>query len=152
MNFKFAALQTVYMLALAGWVAGDLLIGALVLPAVFGGSPDRAQAGALASAILGRWGTVKAVCLALLAATSLVRYFAWEQGTVWIRARHAALLVMAATFAVGYFGLSPRIDALRPFLAAGDEGLRAEFGRLHGLAVANSMTGVVAGLVALFLS
>lgn len=154
MNLKFAAVQFFYLAALGSWVAGDLLIGALVLPEVFRGLPDRGQAGALASAILHRFALVKWACLAVTAAASALRYAAWEQPSPFIRARHAALAVLVLTFFIGFFVLTPRVEALRPLVAqaaAGDPA-RADFGRLHGLAMMNGLAGVVAGCAALFLS
>ena len=153
MNFKFAAVQSFYQLALLTWVAGDLLIGALVLPAVFGGLPDRIQAGALASTILARWQGIKWGCLLVLLVSSGIRCAAWEQPTVWIRARHVALAFLALTLVVETFLLSPRLQALRPLLAtAAAESVRPEFARLHQLSVATGLAGVGAGLIALFFS
>lgn len=153
MNFGFAAVQSLYSLALLTWISGDLLIGAMVLPAVFRGLPDRLQAGSVASTILARWAYVKWGCLAVLAATSVTRYAAWEQPTVWIRARHVALTFLALTLAVETFLIAPRLQAMRPLLATpAAEAIRPEFAKVHQYSVATGMAGVFAGLVALFFS
>ena len=152
-------LQFVYHLALAVIVGGGLVLGSVVAPALFR-TASRTEAGTLFAAALARWDGLAIFSVILVVLTSALKAGAFEVSDapeLRLVARWIALLLMsgAVIYASGWASPVARsirkqtrdFDDLPPSAAA-----RVEFAKLHRSSSAAMRIGVVAGLVALFLS
>lgn len=153
-------LRYLYVLALAAWVGGLLLAGAVVAPAVFAvvegasGAGGRVLAGQVFGEVLRRTHLVGYLCGGvMLAALTLHRLLGSRPVGVGVRASIAGAM-LAGTLVSGLV-VSPRVAALQRDAGgavaslAGDDPRRAEFFRWHGYS--NLLLAVVAagGLVLL---
>jgi len=138
---------------LAAWLGAAIYFGAVVARAAFAVLPSRALSGDLVGATLPSifvGGVVLAALAALLALPAPRRD--WYAGRfIWL----VASFLAAALCAVGQFVLSPRINVLRASLGAAldstplSDPSRAEFARLHLLAVGALGIAIVLAFVAL---
>jgi hypothetical protein len=139
----------VYFTTLAIWVGGIACFSFLVAPALFGTLPSN-TAGDAVGAIFPRYYAAGYVCGFVLLAVCALLYR--EAGTQrWWRVSTALFTVMLlATLYAGMVTL-PRTAALRPQIRAAEVApeVRAEFGRLHGIAMGLNVLVLVCGLTAI---
>lgn len=153
-------LQFLYHLVLAILVGGGLVIGSVVAPAVFRGISSRGEAGGLFGTVLARWDGLAIFCVVLVVATSVLKAGAYEvNGAPEQRliARWVALVVMAAAVVYSSGWANPVARSLRSQSRAWDElpessPLRREFAGLHRSSSRSMRIGIVAGLIAMYLS
>ncbi|MBI4481733.1 MAG: DUF4149 domain-containing protein [Acidobacteria bacterium] len=157
-NLGYAVVNFFYLLGLAVWVGGMLFVAVNAAPLVFRLAPSRAQAGAIAGAMLRRFdGMILASLSAVWIASALkVRY--WEgSGSGWMMARYSLLLVMTALALCSIFAVSPRVRKLREEVGSmeelpQDDPRRRRFESLHKTSVRLMGANLVLGLIVLFLS
>ncbi|MEO8379919.1 MAG: DUF4149 domain-containing protein [Acidobacteriota bacterium] len=153
-NWLHLFTNLIYHLGLAVWIGGTVALGALVAPRLFRELP-RTEAGALFGAILRRFARVRLVALVASMAAAGVKHVLWEQNTIWIAVRWAALLIMAGALLYELSSLEWELEARRSHLTpemGDDHPHRRAFQRLHERAEAVLKTSVVAALVAMFFS
>jgi hypothetical protein len=133
---RYAAHILVY-LALSIWIGGLVVFGAVVAPALFGGTLPRTIAGAINSTVLNRLGILEIVAGVVLVGGTL--YGAMRVGS-WMNWSALVLSVaMLATAAYYTNVLFPRVNRLRveigsfETIAAEKEPLKAQFDRGHQL-------------------
>ena len=130
---------------LALWVGAVWAIGFIAAPSAFAVLDDRRLAGELASQLFTTTARAGLVAAALILAGAL-----WRGGWSELRrGRVRLVLAMAVLVAVGHFGLTPAMEALR---AGGLEPGSVEavrFSRLHGVASALHVAVAALGLWAL---
>jgi uncharacterized membrane protein len=153
-------LQFLYHLALAILVGGGLVLGAVVAPAIFRTISSRSEAGGVFGAVLARWDGLAILCVFLVVVTSILKAGAYEvSGSVDPRliARWVALVVMSAAtiYASGWANSVAR--SLRTQTPHWEElpessPLRREFASLHRSSSRAMRVGLIAGLVAMYLS
>ncbi|HYH09359.1 MAG TPA: DUF4149 domain-containing protein [Thermoanaerobaculia bacterium] len=154
-NWLHLFVNLAYHLALALWVGGTIVLGALVAPALFRGLP-RPDAGAIFGPTLRRFARIRvgAIVVAILAAA--IKFALWERGsTVWISVRWGALFVMAAAvvYEIAYLerALEARRVHLTPVTPDSDPHRRA-FNVLHKRAEGLMKATLIAALLAMLLS
>jgi uncharacterized membrane protein len=152
-NWLYIVTHTFYLLGLAIWLGGGLVLGALVAPVLFKTLP-RPQAGSIFGPILRRFSRLRLAAVAIMIITAAIKHFVWETHAIspWIAIRWLALAVMAAIVVYELFGLEPAMAATRPGPDSGeDDPRRAAFMRLHHRSEALMKAGLAAALVALLL-
>lgn len=155
------ALRYAYALALAVWLGGMIVLGAISAPAVFETMQARVPAGGrvLAGAVFGetlrRFHRVSYAAAAVMI-LSLGLMAALGPRPAGLRVRLAIIAAMLGIALYSGIGLSRRIERVQAgidgpvsALPAGDA-RRAEFGRLHGLATALMMVNIAGGLILVF--
>lgn len=153
-------LQFLYHLALAILVGGGLVLGSAVAPAIFRSIPSRGEAGAVFGAALARWDGLAIFCVVLVVVTSVLKAGAYEvSGAPEPRliVRWIALVVMSAAVVYSSGWANPVARSLRAQVREWDEQpeispVRREFNGLHKSSSRAMRVGIIAGLVALFLS
>ena len=153
-NWLYIVTHTFYLLGVAIWIGGGVILGALVAPALFGALP-RHQAGGIFGPILRRFARLRLGAIVVMIITAAIKHLVWETHVVspWIAIRWLALAVMAAIVLYELFGLEPAMEKTRPAPEAGeDDPRRASFMRLHRRSEALMKAGLGAALVALLLS
>ncbi len=153
-------LQFLYHLALAVLVGGALVLGSAVAPAVFATVRSRGEAGTVFGAALARWDGLAIVCVVLLVATSALKAGAFElSGAPEMRlvARWIALLLLCAAVLYSSGWANPVARSLRAQTSAWDDlpesaPLRREFAKMHKSSSTAMRVGLLAGVVAMFLS
>jgi uncharacterized membrane protein len=155
-NVGYLTVHFVYHLALAIWIGGTIVLGALVAPALFRTLP-RLDAGALFGKILRTFARVRLVAIVLAIAAAAVQHFAWEThaSTPWIAVRWAALgfLAFQVLYEIGW--LEKAMEARRVHLSAAvteDHPERRAFNALHKRAEALMKAATLAAAVAAFVS
>ena len=148
-----AAQAGVSAVLLAAWIGAAVYFSAVVARAAFAVLPSRTLSGDLVGATLPALfisGVVMAGIAALLALPAPRRE--WHAGRfVWL----LGALIAAGLCAVGQFVLGPRIDVLRASLGASlaamtpSDPARAEFARLHLMAVGALGLAILLALLAL---
>jgi len=93
-DLGFAAVQFLYLVALAVWVGGMAVLAFVVTPTVVA-QLERRQAGALSGRILRRFDTVIYGCLAVAIAAASIRALRYDAGTLASVFRYILLAVMA---------------------------------------------------------
>lgn len=159
-TLSFDLLQFLYHLAVAILVGGALALGTAVAPALFGTARSHSEAGTLFASVLARYDGVAVFSVIVIAITSLLKAFAFEvTGSIEPRLvlRWLALAVLAVTTLYSSGWANPVARQIRAETAGFDDlpqssPARAEFSRLHERSRRAMSVGVVAGLVALFLS
>ena len=155
----FDIVQFLYHLALAILVGGGLVLGAAAAPAIFKTVSSRGEAGSIFGNILARWDGLAILCVIVLVVASALRAGFEITGTpdlrLWVRWAALALLCAAVLYSSGW--ASPVARSLRAQTPAWDDlpesaPLRREFAKLHASSSRAMRLGVLAGLVALFLS
>ena len=156
----FDVLQFVYHLALAILVGGALVLGAAAAPAIFASVKSRGEAGAIFGTVLGRYDGLAILCVVLIVLTSILKASAFEvTGTPETRLvlRWLALLVLCGATLYSSAWASPVARSVRAQTPGWDDlredaPLRREFASLHRSARRAMTVGVVAGIIAMFLS
>lgn len=149
-----------YHLTLAILVGGGLVLGSAVAPAVFKTVRSRGEAGSIFGSVLQRWDGLAVLCVVVVIVTSILKAGAYEVSGVpetRLIVRWVALAVMAAATIYSSAYANSVARALRAQAPAWDDlpetsPLRREFNALHASSSRAMRVGIVAGLVALFLS
>jgi hypothetical protein len=139
-------LRIIYLAVLVIWVGGVTCFSLLVAPALFSALPTTA-AGDAAGAIFPGYYAAGAACGLILLAVSVLLYA--ETGRqLWWRINTALIAVMLLSTAYAGLVVYPRTVELRPQIRVEEPPpqLRAEFGRLHGIAVGLNMVVLLCGL------
>ena len=144
-NWLYIVTHTFYLLGLAVWIGGGVILGALVAPALFRSLP-RHQAGSIFGPILRRFSRLRLAAVVVMIVTAAIKHWVWETHAIspWIAIRWLALAIMAAIVVYELFGLEPAI-------------MRAEtpspaFTRLHKRSESLMKAGFASAVVALLLS
>jgi hypothetical protein len=153
-------LQFLYHLALAVIVGGGLALGTAAAPAIFRTVPSRGEAGTIFGAALARWDGVAILAVVVIVATSALKAGAFElAGAPEMRlvARWIALAVLVATVLYSSGWANPVARSIRAQTPAWDDlpessPVRREFAKLHRSSSRAMRVGILAGLIALFLS
>ena len=155
----FDVLQFLYHLALALVVGGAIVLGSAVAPGVFTAARTRGEGGLLFGAILARYDQLAIFGIFVLGATSILKFFAFEDTAVGWRlvARWIALVLLAAAVLYGGAWSNPVARTLRAQTRDFDElpensAARIEFAKLHRASTRAMRVAVLCGLAALFLS
>jgi uncharacterized membrane protein len=153
-------LQFLFHLSLAILVGGGLVLGSVAAPAIFKTMSSRGEAGTVFGAALARWDGLAILCVVLVIVTSVLKAGAYEvsgapEGR--LIARWIALALMAAAVVYSSGWANPVARSLRAQAPAWDEmpestPLRREFAALHRRSSRAPRAGIIAGLVAMFLS
>ena len=154
------ALQFLYHLALAVLVGGGLVLGSAVAPAVFKTTSSRGEAGTIFASVLQRWDGLAILCVIVVIITSVLKAGAYEVSgapETRLAVRWVALVVMGAAVIYSSGWANSVARALRAQSPAWDDlpdssPVRREFAALHKSSSRAMRLGVIAGLVALFLS
>ncbi len=149
-DLGFAAVQFLYLIALAVWVGGMAVLAFVVTPTIFA-QLERRQAGALSGRILRRFDTVIYGCLVVAIAMASIRALRYDAGTLASVIRYVMLVVMAGLALFSGTILARRIEAARPGDSA-DPTMRTRFARLHRLSVSIYMINMLLGAAVFFLS
>ena len=155
----FDVLQFLYHLALALVVGGAIVLGSAVAPGVFKTARTRGEGGLLFGAILARYDQLAIFAIFVLAVTSLLKFFAFEDTDFgWrLAARWIALALLALSVLYGGAWSNPVARTLRAQTRDFDElpengAARIEFAKLHRASTRAMRVAVLSGLAALFLS
>jgi len=156
----FDVLQFLYHLALALLIGGALALGAAAAPAIFAAVPSRGQAGAIFGAALGRFDGLAILCVFVLVLTSVLKATAFEiTGAPEARliVRWLALLVLCGATLYSSAWANPVARSIRSQTPGWDDlrddaPARREFAALHRGSTRAMTIGLLAGVVALFLS
>jgi uncharacterized membrane protein len=154
-NWLHLVINFIYHVALALWIGGTIVLGALVAPALFRSLP-RHQAGGIFGPTLRRFARLRVGALLLAIAAAAVKYLVWESGpTPWIAVRWAALAFMAVVVVYETAVLERQLEARRVHLTPDmpdDRPERREFQKLHSRAEGLMKATLVAALAAMLLS
>lgn len=144
-NWLYIVTHTFYLLGVAVWIEGGVILGALVAPALFRSLP-RPQAGGIFGPILRRFARLRLAAVVVMIVTSAIKHFVWETHAIspWIAIRWAALVVMAAIVLYELFGIEPAM--------MGAQAPSPVFSRLHKRSEALMKAGLASAFVALLLS
>ncbi len=156
----FDVLQFAYHLALAILVGGALVLGGAAAPAIFSAVRSRGEAGAMFGAVLGRYDGLAILCVVVIVITSILKAAAFEvTGSPETRLvmRWLALLVLCGATLYSSAWASPVARSVRAQTPGWDDlredaPLRREFQSLHSSARRAMTVGIVAGILAMFLS
>ena len=158
-NLYFDVVQFLYHLALAVLVGGGFVLGAVVAPAVFRTASSRSEAGGLFGAALARWDGLAILAVIVVVITSALKIGFEITGVPEPRlvARWVALFFLCAAVIYSSGWANPVARSLRAQTPAFEDlpntsALRREFASLHASSSRAMRLGVLAGLVALFLS
>jgi uncharacterized membrane protein len=147
-----ALVRVCYLLALALWIGEIVFFSFIGAPAIFA-VLERARAGDVTAAIFPRYYALATAAAVVAVAGALVLGRRAAHPGLWRAALAALVLGLAATVWAGRV-VQPRAAALRHAMhaAPADDPVRAEFARLHRLAVMLNGGALVAGLAGLGLS
>jgi uncharacterized membrane protein len=142
-NWLYIVTHTFYLLGLAVWIGGGVVLGALVAPALFRSLP-RQQAGSIFGPILGRFARLRLAAVVVMIVTAAIKHFVWETHAIspWIAIRWVALAMMAAIVLYELFGLEPAMAAAEA----------PRFAQLHRRAETLMKAGLASAVVAMLLS
>jgi hypothetical protein len=145
-------LNFVYLATLIVWVGGIVCFSFLVAPALFAALPGPA-AGDAVGAIFPRYYAAGYACGAVLLGLCALLYRDFGKQRWWRMNTALFAVMLLLTLYAGLVTL-PRTAALRPQIRAAEAPpeVRAEFGRLHGLAVALNSVVLLCGLGAVAVS
>jgi hypothetical protein len=157
-TLSFELLQFLYHLALAILVAGPLVLGAAVAPALFASPRSRADAGTLFAGVLARFDGLAIFSVLVVIVTSVLKALAFEvsgapEPRLVVRWIALVLLVVVTLYSSGY--ANPVARAIRTQTPGFDDQplgspARVEFTRLHERSRQAMSVAVIFGLVALF--
>ena len=105
-NWGYMGVDLAWNLALAVWIGGIIVLGALVAPSLFRTLESRAAAGEAFGGILRKFARLRAILIPILVLSGGARFLLWESHVTaankgaWIMLRWTAMAIMAA-------GLSP---------------------------------------------
>jgi uncharacterized membrane protein len=127
--------KAVFWLALVVWLGEIVFFSFVVAPSVFGAFPQE-LAGQVVGVIFPRYYALGSVAGAIAVIAALVLRSDTSATRPWSAIAVMLVLMLAATLYAGVV-VRPRVQALRPHLheASVDPAVRAEFDRLHRLAV-----------------
>jgi uncharacterized protein DUF4149 len=153
-------LRYMYIVALATWVGGTVITGAVVAPTVFGvlqawdPAMGRVLAGKVFGGVLGRVELIAyGAGAVMIVALALQRVIGPRPASVGIRA--GLIAIMLGLTAYMGFVITPRIDALQQSVSGpmnrlpADDARRVDFDRLHGLSSTLFTLAGVGGLILL---
>ncbi len=154
-------LRYVFVLGLACWLGGMVVLGGVVAPATFSvlqaraGTAGRVLAGAVFGETLRRFHVVAWVSGTVLLA-SLIGMALLGGRPVAFAARVAIVAVMLSLALVSGTVISARVERLQHAVAGSmadlppDDARRVEFGRLHALSTGLMLVNIVGGLALLY--
>jgi Domain of unknown function (DUF4149) len=157
------ALRYAALLAIAAWIGGLLVLGAIAAPAIFDVTalrqiPDsRVLAGAIFGEIFRRFHLVSYACGAVLVLSLCIRAVLGPRPRRFsLRLAIAAMMIAAALYSG--FVLSPSIEHLQQSVGANvsiaslavNDPRRIAFGRLHGRSTLLQLVPLVGGLILIF--
>lgn len=157
----FDVLQFLYHLALAVLVGGAIVLGGAAAPAIFKTVSPRGRAGSVFGAVLARWDGAAILSVIVLAVTSALKAGAFEIGggipEARLVGRWVALALLSATVLYSSGWANPVARSIRAQTQAWDDlpesaPLRREFAKMHRGSSRAMRLGLLAGLVAMFLS
>ena len=165
-NFYFMGIQFIHLFALAIWVGGIVIIGAIVAPTIFRKIEPRQQAGELMGRILSKFDKVALGCSGVLIVTGIIKFFTWENLTPWNATRYLAIMIMSGVCFYSVFVISPRLRVLISQRQSEDktdenstaeespesEIPRTEFSQLHLTSVRLMMVNLACGTLALLMA
>jgi len=165
-NFYFMGIQFIHLLALAIWVGGIVIIGAIAAPTIFRKIEPRRRAGELMGQILAKFDKVALTCSGVLIVTGVIKFYTWENLTPWNTTRYLAILIMSGTCFYSVFIISPRLRVLIALRQAEDktdnqntakvrselEIRQKQFSALHKSSTRLMMVNLVCGTVALLMA
>ncbi len=155
----FDVVRSLFHLALAILVGGGLVLGMAAAPAIFATVKSRGEAGSIFGAVLARWDGLAVFCVVVLVITSAliagIEITGSPEPRLIVRWLALAVLGGAVLYASGY--ASPVARSLRAQTPAWDDmpdsaPVRREFAKLHRASSSAMRVGILAGLVAMFLS
>jgi hypothetical protein len=147
------ALRYAALLAVAVWLGGLLVLGAIAAPSTFEITAarhvvnDRAVAGAIFGEMLHRFHKLTYVCAGLLLASIIGRKILGPTPRPFAVRIGIASLMLATTLVSGLV-VSPEIERVQQAPLA--DSYRATFGRLHALSMALQLVPIVGGLLMMF--
>jgi Domain of unknown function (DUF4149) len=147
------ALRYAGLLAVAVWLGGLLVLGAIAAPSTFevtAARPvanDRVVAGAIFGEMLRRFHTLTYVCGGVLLASIVGRKVLGPTPRPFAIRAGIACLMLATTL---FSGLVVSLEIERVQQAPLVDSYRATFGRLHGLSMALQLVPIVGGLLMIF--
>lgn len=156
-NWLYIVTHTFYLLGLAVWIGGGVVLGALVAPALFRSLP-RHQAGSIFGPILRRFSRLRLAAIVIMIVTAAIKHFVWETHVIspWIAIRWLALAVMAAIVLYELFGLERAMEGARPPSPVdgptGEAPVSPLFARLHRRSEMLMKAGLASAVVAMLLS
>ena len=148
------ALRYGALLAIAVWLGGLLVLGAIAAPSTFEITAarhvanDRAVAGAIFGEMLRRFHTLTYACAGLLLASIFGRKILGPTPRPFAVRIGIASLMLATTLFSGLV-VSPEIERMQQQAPLVDSA-RATFGRLHALSMALQLVPIVGGLLMIF--
>lgn len=158
-NLYFDTIQFLYHLALAILVGGGLVLGAVVAPAIFKTVSARGEAGTIFGAALARWDGLAILSVIVVVITSALKigFEIADAPEPRLITRWIALAVLSAATIYSSGWANPVARSLRAQTPAFDDlpdstAVRREFAKLHASSTRALRLGIVAGLLALFLS
>ena len=149
------------LLALALWVGGLLVLGAIAAPSIFDMvairhvANDRLLAGAIFGEVLRRFHLLSYGCAIVLLAALVTRGVMGPRPLMFAARVGVAFLMLLATAASGLI-IAPRIARIQsdtgvaPSTLAETDPRRVEFGRLHALSTGIQLVPILGGLFLLF--
>ncbi len=142
-----ALAKTLFWLALVVWLGEIVFFSFVVAPSVFGAFPKEV-AGQVVGAIFPRYYAVGVVAGVIALGAAIVLRGGTSATRGWSAIVAMLVIMIAATLYAGRV-VEPRARALRPQLRAEpvDAAVRAEFDRLHRLAVQLNGTVLLLGVV-----
>jgi uncharacterized membrane protein len=147
------ALRYAALLAVAVWLGGLLVLGAIAAPSTFEVTAarhvanDRVVAGAIFGEMLRRFHTLTYVCGGVLLASIVGRKVLGPTPRPFAIRAGIACLMLATTL---FSGLVVSLEIERVQQAPLVDSYRATFGRLHGLSMALQLVPIVGGLLMIF--
>jgi uncharacterized membrane protein len=155
----FDVVRFAYHLALAILVGGGLVLGAAAAPAIFKAIRSRGEAGSIFGAVLARWDGLAILCVIVLVITSalMAGYEITGAPETRLIVRWLALAILGATVLYASGWASPVARSIRAQTPAWDDlpetaPVRVEFAKMHRASSGAMRLGIIAGLVAMFLS
>lgn len=155
-NLLYLLTNIVYLLGLAFWIGGTIVLGAFVAPLLFR-RLARHEAGAIFGDVLRRFRRARLAAVAAVIVAAAIKHFAWEThaSSVWIVMRWLAIGFMTVAVVYETNTLEGAIERARDDMRPGmsdDDPPRAAFNRLHRRAERLMKASLLAAVVALFLS
>ena len=149
-NWTFLGLHFLHTFALAIWVGGGLIIGAIVAPTVFGSTATREQAGTITARVLQRFDTLVVICIPVLLITSLLMILWYGRLSAWYAIEYVCIGLMSGSALFSMILITPRIRTARAVDVA--PASSDDFERFHRMAVLCMQFNLACGTVAILFS
>src|SRR5258706_9436191 len=153
-NWLYIVTHTFYLLGVAIWIGGGVILGALVAPALFKSLP-RPQAGGIFGPILARFARIQAIALLMIVVGAGARFLIWERhaATFWLIGRWAAIVLLAWAL-LGQMSIQKSMRVIGSNLGPETEEnpIRIIFQHLHIRAEGLMRASLIAAFIALFFS